>query len=273
MKTLVIVPTYNERENLRSLAEAILRQDRRLDLLVVDDASPDGTGALADELAVADSRVRVLHRPAKLGIGTAHIEGFRAGLRGGYAAIVTMDADFSHNPDHLPAILASLEEADVVLGCRYMPGGGVRNWGVGRRMLSWTANACARAVVGLPTHDNTGGFRGYRRQVLEGIRLEDIRTHGYGFLVEMLDLCVRSGARVCETPILFEDRRAGRSKISKEEILLAVWTLARIVATRGRIHGAAPPVPARLPAQGIGGAAGSRAPGGRSRPDGAARVS
>jgi dolichol-phosphate mannosyltransferase len=234
LKTLVVVPTYNERENVVPLARDILRQHPSIELLVVDDASPDGTGAAVEGLRREEPRLHCLHRPAKLGIGTAHIAGFRVGLRDGFDAVVTMDADFSHRPEYLPAVIAALENFDLVIGSRYVDGGEIRNWGTGRRLLSKTANFLAKRVLGLPTHDNTGGFRGYRRSVLERVSLDSIRTGGYGFLEEILFLCVREAARVREIPIVFEDRRFGKSKISKAEIARAGLTLFRLRFAQGR---------------------------------------
>ncbi|MBL8898645.1 MAG: polyprenol monophosphomannose synthase [Planctomycetes bacterium] len=232
MRTLIVVPTYNEVENAEPLARAILAAVPTVDLLFVDDNSPDGTGQLVRKMAAADRRVLLLARPGKLGLGTAYLAGYRYGLEHGYDVVVTMDADFSHDPRYLPALLAGLEARDgapdVMIGSRYVPGGGVKNWGLHRRLLSRFANFYARTLLGLTARDCTAGFRAYRTEVLRHLPLGEIRSSGYSFLEEVLYLVHLAGFRVGETPIIFEDRRAGRSKISRKEIFRAALTVLRL---------------------------------------------
>lgn len=234
LRTLVVVPTYNERENVERLAQEILGALSGASVLVVDDASPDGTGEVVHRLARQDARVSLLPRPGKLGLGSAYLAGFRAAMEGGYEAVVTMDADFSHDPRHLPALLEGLRDRDVMIGSRYVRGGGIRNWGLLRRILSAGANGLSRLLLRLPARDATSGFRAYRCEALRRLDLLSIRSSGYAFLEEVLFLCHRAGLRIGETPILFVDRRAGRSKISRKEILAAARNLFRLArATRG----------------------------------------
>lgn len=224
----IVIPTYNERENLGPLVEGILNLGLGSQIIIIDDNSPDGTGELADELAAQYPGLQVLHRPGKLGLGTAHIAGMKAALANGAACILTMDADFSHHPRHLPDLLTALESLDVVIGSRYVPGGGTRYCTLPRRALSRGANLFARTVLGLHASDATAGFRGYRRAVLESIALDEIRSDGYSFLIELLFRCQRAGWRIGELPILFENRQRGASKISRAEILKAIQTVARL---------------------------------------------
>jgi dolichol-phosphate mannosyltransferase len=229
-ESVVILPTYNEAVNLKLLVPSILQQGP-FDVLVVDDNSPDGTGEVAGELAKRFAgRVDVLHRSGKLGLGTAYLAGFRYALALGYQQVFTMDADFSHDPNRLPALRAALEEADVVLGSRYVPGGGTLRWPLRRRILSRGGSTYARLILGLPIHDLTGGFKGFRRSVLETLRLEldTIRSNGYAFQIEVTYLCSRHGFRIKEVPILFEDRLVGQSKMNGRiivEALLVVLAL------------------------------------------------
>jgi glycosyltransferase involved in cell wall biosynthesis len=233
MKTTVIIPTYNERENLADLVGQILDLNIQPHVVVVDDNSPDGTGELADELAARNGRVRVIHRPGKLGLGTAYIAGFKWALTDGADRVVTMDADFSHNPRYIPAVVALTEKHDVGIGSRYIPGGGVTaNWGLHRRFFSWGANHFARLMLGLEAHDCTAGFRCYRREVLQSINLDRIFSNGYSFLIEMMYKCQRLGYTFGETPILFENRHKGDSKVSREEIYKAMYTVLRLSASR-----------------------------------------
>ncbi|HUF89546.1 MAG TPA: polyprenol monophosphomannose synthase [Gemmatimonadota bacterium] len=225
---LVIVPTYDERENLPAIVPQILAQDPRLEVLVVDDGSPDGTGALADELAAREPRVHVIHRAGKLGLGTAYIEGFRWGIERGYELVFEMDADFSHDPRHLPDFLAMAEEFDVVIGSRYMRGVTVVNWPMGRLLLSWLANWYARIVTGLPIHDLTSGFKCYRRPVLERLDLDAIRSNGYSFQIETVFRAWHAGFRIVEMPIVFVDRNVGSSKMSKRIVWEAIWMVWRM---------------------------------------------
>ena len=228
-RALVIVPTYNERENIAKLIETVLAQDARLDLLVVDDGSPDGTGALVDLIREREPRVNVLHRPSKMGLGTAYLAGFRWALDAGYAYIFEMDADFSHDPGHLPAFLEAIEGADLVLGSRYRHGKvTVVNWPISRLMLSYSANMYARAVTGLQLWDSTGGFKCFRREVLEAIDLTSVKSNGYAFQIEMSFRAWKRGFRIVEIPIVFTDRSEGESKMSKRIVREAVWMVWRL---------------------------------------------
>ena len=229
-ENLVIIPTYNEAINLKLLVPSILRKGS-FDVLIVDDNSPDGTGTIAEEFSRRfPSRVDVLHRSSKLGLGTAYLAGFRYALLMGYQRIFTMDADFSHDPSYLPALRAALEEADVVLGSRYVPGGGTLRWPLRRRLLSRGGSAYARLILGMHIRDLTGGFKGFRRQVLEALmpEMDAMRSNGYAFQIEVTYLCLRHGFHIKEVPIVFEDRLAGKSKMSQRimmEALQVVWAL------------------------------------------------
>jgi dolichol-phosphate mannosyltransferase len=237
-RALVIVPTYNERENLPRLIPGILAQDPRLEVLVVDDASPDGTGRLADEIAAERPRVHVLHREGKLGLGTAYLAGFRWALERGYDAMFEMDADFSHDPAHLPHFLAALEDFDVVLGSRYLHGRvTVVNWPISRLLLSYFANVYARIITGLPIADATGGFKAFRRQVLAAIDLDRVESNGYAFQIEMSFRAWKKGFRIGEIPITFVDRDVGESKMSGHIVREAVWRVWRLrwLALTGRL--------------------------------------
>src|SRR3954452_24470228 len=230
----IILPTFDEAENLEPMIAAlvpILREAVGRDafrLLVVDDGSPDGTGEIADRLATETPELRVLHRPAREGLGPAYLAGFAEALAGGASHVIEMDADFSHEPHDLPRLLAAAGDADLVLGSRYIAGGGVADWGVSRRVISRGGSAYARAVLGLPVRDVTGGFKCFRREVLEGIDLPTVRSHGYGFQVELTYRAVLRGFRVREVPIVFRDRRAGRSKMSWWIALEAAWRVPQI---------------------------------------------
>jgi glycosyltransferase involved in cell wall biosynthesis len=224
----IVVPTYNERENIALLVESIAGLGLGSHLIVVDDNSPDGTGPILDELALGFPTLEVIHRPGKLGLGTAHIAGIQLALSQGAGQIVTMDADFSHHPRYIPDILAGLNQYDVVIGSRYVPGGDTRYCTAPRKALSRGANLFARTVLGLQAGDATAGFRGYRRAVLESIDLGAIVSDGYSFLIEMLYRCQRQGWQVGEVPIVFENRQRGASKISKTEILKAFHTVGRL---------------------------------------------
>lgn len=227
-EALVIVPTYNEGENLPQLVPQILEQDPRLEVLIVDDASPDGTGEIADRLAAGNGRVHVLHRPGKGGLGSAYLAGFDFALEKGYALAFEMDADLSHDPKHLPEFLALSERYDLVLGSRYMRGVAVVNWPMGRLLLSWLANWYARVVTGLPFCDLTTGFKCYRRMVLERIRLGEIHSNGYAFQIETVFRSHHHGFRIVETPIIFVDRNVGESKMSKRIVWEAIWMVWRM---------------------------------------------
>ncbi|HXF68478.1 MAG TPA: polyprenol monophosphomannose synthase [Thermoflexus sp.] len=234
MRHLVIIPTYNERENIEALIQALLDLPLPLEVVVVDDHSPDGTGELVRAMAARDPRIHGIHRPAKLGLGTAYVAGFRFGLARGYARILTMDADFSHDPAHVPALIERSKEADLVIGSRYIPGGEVVDSPWYRRLLSRGANTFARTLLGLTPRDVTAGFRCYRPQVLEAIAPETIRAEGYAFLIEITYRVQRAGFRIAEVPIRFKDRRYGRSKVSRREIGRALWTVLRLSADRLR---------------------------------------
>ncbi len=230
MRSIVVIPTYNERENLGALVAAVLATDPMLDILVVDDNSPDGTGALADELARHSDRVRVLHRPGKSGLGAAYLAGFAYALDRDYECILEMDADFSHDPADLPRLLAPVRagRADLVLGSRWTPGGSTRGWPLHRRILSRGGSWYARTILGVPVRDLTGGFKCFRRRTLEGLDLGTVRTSGYGFQIELTYLALRGGSRVLEVPIAFTERRLGQSKMSGRiaaEALAMVWRL------------------------------------------------
>lgn len=229
-RALVCVPTYDEAENLRPLVAAVLASAPEVDVLVVDDDSPDGTGRIADELAAADPRVHVLHRPGKEGLGKAYLAGFAWALARDYALVLEMDCDFSHDPARLPAMLAAAGRADLVLGSRYVPGGGTVSWGALRRAISRAGSLYARAILGVRVRDLTGGFKCFRREVLEAIDLPTVGCTGYAFQIELTYRALRAGFRVEEIPIVFEDRRVGCSKMSRRivlEALLEVWSMRR----------------------------------------------
>jgi glycosyltransferase involved in cell wall biosynthesis len=230
------VPTYNEADNLDELIGELLALPVSLGVVVVDDNSPDGTGRMAEEWAARQpGRVHVVHRPGKLGLGTAYIAGFRKGMNElGATRLLTMDADFSHHPSYIPDLLALSRHYHVVIGSRYVPGGGSRNCSWKRVLLSRTANMVARAMLGLTARDATAGFRLYRREVLESIPLDRIFSSGYSFLVELLFLCQRRGWQIGETPIIFEDRRKGKTKISRREVFKAQYTVLRLFYRRLR---------------------------------------
>ncbi len=227
-RTLIVLPTYNERENLPTIVPKILAQDPGIEVLVVDDNSPDGTGKLADEMAKADKRVRVIHRPGKQGLGTAYIAGFKWALQRGYEFVFEMDADFSHNPDHIPEFLKAANEYDLVLGSRYLYGVTVVNWPMSRLLLSYYANKYARLATGMPFSDTTGGFKCYRRKVLESIDLDAIRSEGYSFQIETTFRAWRKGFKIGEITIVFTDRLEGTSKMSGRIIREAVWVVWKL---------------------------------------------
>lgn len=222
-RMLVVVPTYNERQNIPLIVPAVLAQDPSIEILVVDDNSPDGTGAIADQLAAANPRVHVLHRNGKEGLGKAYIAGFRWALEQGYDLVFEMDADFSHDPRFLPNLIEAISDADLVIGSRYKTGVNVINWPISRLLLSLGANQYARFVTGLPLTDSTGGFKCFRRQVLEAISLERVRSNGYAFQIEMSFLAWKKGFRLKEIPIVFTDRVEGQSKMNKKIVREAVW--------------------------------------------------
>ena len=228
-KGVVIVPTYNERENITRIVPLILEQDERLDVLVVDDNSPDGTGGLADEMAAANPRVHVLHRAQKAGLGKAYLAGFEWALGREYQYVFEMDADFSHDPGHLREFLAAIQNADLVLGSRYRDGKvTVVNWPITRLLLSYAANIYARRVTGLKLWDGTGGFKCFRRKVLEALPLNQVKSNGYAFQIEMSFRAWKKGFRIVEIPIVFHDRTEGESKMSRNIVREAVWMVWRL---------------------------------------------
>jgi dolichol-phosphate mannosyltransferase len=225
MKALIVIPTYNERENVRSIVPAALAKDKRLQVLIVDDASPDATGQEAEALKKKfRGRVHVLHRAGKLGLGTAYVDGFRWGLKKGFDRLLEMDADWSHDPRYLPDFLAASEESDVVVGSRYMNGTvSVVNWPISRLILSQGASAYVRFATGLPLSDCTGGYKCFRREVLEGIDLNRVRSDGYAFQIELNYKAWKKGYRIKEIPIIFIDRTSGQSKMHPQIMREAVW--------------------------------------------------
>jgi dolichol-phosphate mannosyltransferase len=245
-RALVIVPTYNERDNIARLIDTVLAQDRRLEVLVVDDGSPDGTGEIVEGLRQLNDRVHLIQRARKMGLGTAYIAGFKWALDRGYDYVFEMDADFSHDPAHLPEFLRAIQDADLVLGSRYRDGKvSVVNWPVARLLLSYFANVYARAVTGLPVWDATGGFKCFRRSVLQAIDLDSVRSNGYAFQIEMSMRAWKQGFRMREIPIVFVDRTEGHSKMSKAIVREAIWMVWRLrfAAMRGRLG--RPPLPSR----------------------------
>jgi dolichol-phosphate mannosyltransferase len=226
---LVCIPTYNERDNLEAITRAALAADPRVDILVVDDNSPDGTGQLADELAAVELRIQVLHREKKQGLGRAYLHAFSWALERGYPLIIEMDADFSHDPRYLPRLIDEAQAgADLVLGSRYVEGGGTVNWGLARQMISKGGSLYARTILGVPIRDLTGGFKCFRREVLRSIDLAAVKSTGYAFQIELTYRAHKAGFKVKEVPIVFEDRRVGQSKMSRKiflEALTMVWKL------------------------------------------------
>jgi dolichol-phosphate mannosyltransferase len=223
----LILPTYNEAESVEGVVRAALDHlagtGAQHTILVVDDGSPDGTGQIADRLAGEIAEVRVLHRPGKQGLGRAYLEGFAMALENGADLVMEMDADFSHDPADLPRLIAAAGAADLVLGSRYVPGGGVANWGIVRRGLSWGGCAYARILLGVPVRDLTGGFKCFHRRVLEALDLSQVHADGYGFQIELTYRAVKAGFTVAEVPILFRERRVGQSKMTARIALEAVW--------------------------------------------------
>ena len=234
----VCLPTYNERENLEPMLRAlgrVLGEDDRV--LVIDDSSPDGTGELADRLAGELTFVDVLHRPHKEGLGPAYLAGFRRALAAGAELVVEIDCDFSHDPNDVPRLVAAAADADLVLGSRYVLGGGVENWGLIRRAISAGGSSYARLVLGVPVRDLTGGFKCFRRAVLEAVPLDEVRSRGYAFQIELTYRAIRRGFRAQEVPIRFTDRTVGGSKMSRAIVLEAIWKvpLLRLAALRGAL--------------------------------------
>jgi len=232
MKTTVVVPTYNERANLEELIPRVLEQSPEIHLLVVDDGSPDGTGEFADSVAAENPRVKVLHRPGKMGLGSAYVHAFKHLLEGDTDLIVQMDADFSHDPDVIPDLIEQAETHDVVLGSRYITGANVVNWPLRRLFLSYFANVYTHIITGLPLRDSTGGFKCFRRKVLAEIGLDTIRSDGYSFQIEVNFRSWRKGFSIVEIPIVFVDRHSGTSKMSRRIVWEAMWLVWRLRAER-----------------------------------------
>ena len=228
MKKLVIIPTYNEIENIQMLLPALMSLEQKFDVLVVDDSSPDGTAKFVEEFSRKESRVHVLVRAAKQGLGKAYLAGFDWGFKNNYDVLTEMDADFSHAPRHLNEILTLIEKHDVVIGSRNVHGGGTVNWGITRKIISRGGSLYSRTILGYPLRDWTGGFNCWRREVLEKIRLSSIRSNGYSFQIELKYKALKNGYKIHETPIIFEDRRVGQSKMSLKIVLEAfykVWLI------------------------------------------------
>lgn len=237
MKSLVIIPTFNEADNIRELVPRVLEQDPGIEILVVDDNSTDGTGDIVEELRGDEPRLHILHRPRKLGLGTAYVAGFRFALEHDYEFVFEMDADFSHDPDSIPAFLEAIQDADLVVGSRYLNGVTVVNWPLTRLILSYGANMYTRLITWMPVKDATGGFKCFRRSTLERLDLTRVNSDGYGFQIEMNFKAWRKGMRVREIPILFVDRRVGISKMNKRIVWEAMWLVwkLRILDLLGRI--------------------------------------
>ncbi|MCX7909348.1 MAG: polyprenol monophosphomannose synthase [Ignavibacteria bacterium] len=228
MKALVIIPTYNEAENIEKLIDKIFQVVPEINILIVDDNSPDGTASIVEKLMEKDPRINLIKRPGKLGLGTAYIEGFKFALQKDYEAIFEMDADFSHNPEDLPRFLEALQDSDLVIGSRYLTGVNVINWPLSRLILSYFANLYTRFITGMPVKDATGGFKCFRASALRKINLDKVKTNGYGFQIEMNFRFWASGFRLKEIPIIFVDRRNGVSKMNKKiifEAIFLVWKL------------------------------------------------
>ncbi|MDQ6713309.1 MAG: polyprenol monophosphomannose synthase [Candidatus Dormibacteraeota bacterium] len=232
-RQLICIPTYNEASNILPLVERVHEAAPDADVLVIDDASPDGTGDLVRGQMLKDARLEIMARPAKLGLGTAYMAGFAFGLQHGYTSVLTMDSDFSHPPDRIPALVAAVEGgAHLSVGSRYVPGGAIQGWGAGRRVLSGSANFVARQLLRLHTQDCTGGFRCYNLRALQFLVTEPLRSSGYSALVELLTRCERAGLTIVEVPITFTDRTVGHSKISRQEIFRAMLTVVRLAGRR-----------------------------------------
>lgn len=228
MKGLIIIPTYNENKNIKRLVSEILETESRVEILVVDDNSPDGTGEIAEELSSQYQRVSVLHRKEKMGLGSAYIAGFKYALSRDYNLIFEMDADFSHDPKYLPDFFAEINNSDVVIGSRYITGVNVVNWPMHRLLLSYCANKYVRAVTGLPVKDATAGYKCFRREVLAALDLDNFSSEGYGFQVEINFKCWRKGFSLAEIPIVFVDRSAGKTKMSSKIIFEAMWIVWKL---------------------------------------------
>ncbi|MBM4165800.1 MAG: polyprenol monophosphomannose synthase [Ignavibacteria bacterium] len=227
-KALVITPTYNESENVRQLIDEVLKQDASLEILIVDDNSPDGTANIVKEIQKNNSRVHLMERPKKMGLGTAYVAGFKYAIANGFDFMIEMDADFSHNPIELPNLLKLMNEHDLVIGSRYIYGVRIMNWPIRRLILSYGANVYTRIITGMNIKDATGGFKCFKRKVLESINLDDVHSNGYAFQIEMNYKAWRKGFRLFEHPIIFMDRTLGQSKMSKNIIYEAIWMVWRL---------------------------------------------
>lgn len=250
-RVLVSMATYNERDNLAKLIAEFHAHVPTADILVVDDNSPDGTGKLADELAAADSRIHVLHRPGKLGLGTAILAGMNYAMQHNYDVFVNVDADFSHHPRYLPAILAGMDQHDIMIGSRYVPGGGTVGWPLSRKLMSGGVNLVCRVLMRFPSRDNSGGYRAYRVALLRRTDLDHLLSRGYSFQEEVLLRCYQAGARIGEAPIVFEDRRAGTSKVNFKESArsmgIILWLGFKSLFSRKKQPCPAPLEPAQQP--------------------------
>ena len=231
-RTLVTLATYNEKDNLPTLIQEIFEQAPDANILVIDDNSPAGTGKLVDDMRAKDPRIHVLHRPGKLGLGTATMDGMKYAIANNFDFVLNMDADFSHHPRYIPALLAGMKDNDVMIGSRYIPGGGTVEWGLMRKFMSWGINTYSRLLLGITPRDCSGAFRCYRVSKLKEIDFADIYSRGYSFQEEFLYHCRRVGCRMSETPIIFENRRQGKSKINKQEAAKALWCLFYVAVKR-----------------------------------------
>jgi len=245
VRTLIVIPTYNERENIASIVDDVLRAAPAADILVIDDNSPDGTGALVDEIGARHPQVRALHRPGKLGLGTAYVLGFHSAIEQGYDLVFEMDADYSHDPRYLPTFLQMAETADLVIGSRYIPGGDTPNWSALRKFISSGGNIFARTVLRIPVKDCTSGYRCYRTSALRSLNLDAIRAQGYAFQVEMAYNFWKCGYRVREVPIVFVDRRVGKSKMSRKIFIEGFTWVLRTRLTRDTVVRRPPKPPKR----------------------------
>jgi len=236
-RALIIFPTYNEKENIEKIVTAVLPLDPRINVLIVDDSSPDGTGEIADRLVATDSRINVLHRKNKEGLGRAYIAGFKWGIERKFDYIFEMDADFSHGPEFLKDFFVAIKDVDLVLGSRYISGVNVINWPMSRLLLSYFANVYTRIITGLPVRDSTGGFKCFRREVLEGIDLDVIKSNGYTFQIEVSMRVWKKGFKIKEIPIVFTDRQEGASKMKKKIIREAIWMVwyLRLMSIFGKL--------------------------------------
>ncbi|MEU6707399.1 polyprenol monophosphomannose synthase [Streptomyces wuyuanensis] len=241
-RALVIIPTYNEAENIEPIVSRVRAAVPDADILVADDNSPDGTGKIADELSAEDDQVHVLHRKGKEGLGAAYLAGFRWGIGNGYGVLVEMDADGSHQPEELPRLLTALKGADLVLGSRWVPGGRVVNWPRSREILSRGGSTYSRLLLGVPIRDVTGGFRAFRKETLEGLGLDDVASQGYCFQVDLARRAVEAGFHVVEVPITFVERELGDSKMSRDIVVEALWRVTAwgVGARAGKIIGRKP---------------------------------